>query len=144
MNTINFTVHGDPKGQPRPRAFARGGRARVYDPGTAEGWKSQVAIAAKPFIPSSPFVNDISLKITFRFARPKAHYGCKKGVRYLKDNAPVSHVQKPDSDNLAKAVMDALTIIGMWHDDSQINNCTFEKRWCDEGQQGADISIVAL
>ena len=34
---ISFTVLGDPKGQPRPKAFSRGGHAAVYDPGTAEG-----------------------------------------------------------------------------------------------------------
>ena len=144
MHEIHFTVHGDPKGQPRPRAFARFGKARVYDPGTAEGWKSQIAIAAKPFIPATPFVNDVAIIIAFRFARPKAHYGSSKGVRHLKTTAPGWHLQKPDIDNLAKAVLDALTTIGMWHDDSQINNCTFLKVWCDEGQQGADVSITAL
>lgn len=46
--TITFFIHGDPKPQPRPRAFARrmGAKfvARVYDAGTAEGWKSQIAM----------------------------------------------------------------------------------------------------
>ena len=47
---ITVRVYGEPKGQPRPRAFAKpigGGKfsARVYDAGTAEGWKSQIAQA---------------------------------------------------------------------------------------------------
>jgi hypothetical protein len=40
---ISIFVHGEPKGQPRPRAFARGGMVRMYDPATAEGWKSAIA-----------------------------------------------------------------------------------------------------
>ncbi len=45
---INFTaqVIGEPKGQPRGRAVSIAGHARVYDPKTAEGWKSLIAAAA--------------------------------------------------------------------------------------------------
>ena len=42
-----LSAPGIPKGQPRPRAFSRNGHARVFDPGTAEGWKSAVAVAAQ-------------------------------------------------------------------------------------------------
>ena len=38
-------VHGEPKAQPRAKAFARNGRAGIYDPGTAEGWKGAIAAA---------------------------------------------------------------------------------------------------
>jgi len=47
MSQIHFFVSGDPKAQPRIRAFAINGHARVYDPGTAEGWKSLIAVAAR-------------------------------------------------------------------------------------------------
>ena len=54
--TISFSVDGEPKAQPRPKAFARNfgnkWQARVYDPGTAEGWKSLIAIAVKPHLPA--------------------------------------------------------------------------------------------
>jgi len=40
-STLIFSTfaRGAPKGQPRPRAFSREGKASVYDPGTAEGLK---------------------------------------------------------------------------------------------------------
>jgi Holliday junction resolvase RusA-like endonuclease len=55
---VEFNVDGLPKGQPRPRAFARkvGDRvvARVHDSGSAEGWKSDVARASMPHRPAAP------------------------------------------------------------------------------------------
>jgi len=46
METEDFQmtewVIGIPKAQPRARAFAVGGRARMYNPGTAEAWKADI------------------------------------------------------------------------------------------------------
>ena len=62
MTPILFFVRGEPKGQPRPRSFAlrgKGGKPilsktgqpiiRVYESGTAEEWKSQVALFRPSF-----------------------------------------------------------------------------------------------
>ena len=113
MKQIEFFVAGEPKGQPRPRAFARHGRARVYDPGTAEGWKGQVALAAKDHLPAAPIRTPAALWLRFHLPRPKAHFG--RGG--LKPTAPRPHTAKPDADNLAKAVLDALVAMGCLHDD---------------------------
>ena len=123
--TIAFTVEGEPKAQPRPRAFARkmGGKfvARVFDAGTAENWKSLIAYAAKPHRPPSPLSGPVRLDATFVFARPKSHYIGNKPERGLRADAPRWHTQKPDRDNLDKALLDALTQLGcFWHDDSQV------------------------
>ena len=116
MSPIQFTAYGDPKGQPRPRAFSRGGMTRVYDPGTAEGWKGQIAIAARGHKPSTPIEGPVIVTLLFNFARPKSH-STTKGLR---PTAPVYHTAKPDADNLAKAVLDCLTQLAFWKDDSQV------------------------
>ena len=119
---IEFNVFGLPKGQPRARAFAFGGKAgkkvsvRMYDPGTAEGWKSCVAIAARDHLPPEPIAGPVALTLLFRFPRPKSHF-TKKGLR---PDAPIYVTSKPDADNAAKAVMDCLTQLGAWKDDAQI------------------------
>ena len=48
----SFRVYGEPKGQPRPSATRRyrkghAGKAGMYDPGTAEGWKARVDLAGR-------------------------------------------------------------------------------------------------
>lgn len=119
--TIEFFVPGEPKAQPRPRAFARkfGNKwmARVYDAGTAEGWKSLIAASAKKYIPQQPIDGAVILTILFAMPRPKYHY---RSNGMLKDTAPVMHQSRPDLDNLEKAVMDALTQLGFWNDDAQV------------------------
>lgn len=138
---ISFHVQGDPKGQPRPRAFARrmGDKfvARVFDSGTAEEWKGQVAVAAKPHTPVAPILGPVQMRAGFVFRRPKSHF---RANGELKPNAPTQYTSKPDIDNLLKAVMDALTQLGgFWHDDQQV---AFVTSWKNYGANaGAVIEI---
>jgi Holliday junction resolvase RusA-like endonuclease len=115
-----FNVLGDPKPQPRPRAFSRGGQARVYDPGTAEGWKGAIALAARSHLPVEPLQGPVRVSIELRFRRPRAHYVAGKPERGLRPRAPALHTGKPDRDNCEKALLDCLTQLGMWHDDGQV------------------------
>lgn len=138
---VSFWVDGEPKGQPRPRAFARnfGGKwqARVYDSHTAEGWKSQIALTWKSSSRGDcRFEGPVRLRIEFNVPRPKSHF--KKGE--LRHDRPAFVVKKPDVDNYAKAVMDALTQLGVWGDDSQVTTLEATKRFAD-GRPGALIEI---
>ena len=141
---IKFRVDGEPKAQPRPRAFAFHGHARMYDAGTSNGWKKLVALAAKPYCHKTPLLGPLRVNLHFWFARPKAHYGKRKGQVYIKESAPRSMTSKPDVDNLAKAVMDALTDVDMWGDDAQIIVTEITKRWSNDGSQGVDVEIEEL
>ncbi len=146
---ISFFVQGEPKGQPRPRAstFRNGGRPRIFDPGTAENWKSLIAYEAKNFAAQFPIQQAICLAVDFHFARPKAHFRFRRGLLAgLKESAPAWKEAKPDIDNLLKAVMDALTQIGAWHDDAQVCQIIVRKRFCEieEQAQGAQITIEPL
>lgn len=143
--TFRFFAAGLPKGQPRPRAFSRGGHARVFDPGTAEGWKSAVALAARGNVPAAPLSGPVQLTVELLFPRPKLHL--KKGA--LREGAPEFHTSKPDADNAAKAVMDALTVLGVWGDDAQVAALITTKRYAGTAadpneRPGAWITIRAL
>lgn len=137
---ISFFVPGHAKGQPRPRAFAkRFGHvwtARVYDPGTAEGWKACVALAAKDHL-RGKLPGPLMLTLEFRMARPKAH---RKSNGLLRPDAPVYHTSTPDADNLAKAVLDALTQLGAWEDDALIAELHVRKTYADD-DPGCLVSI---
>jgi len=131
-----FDVYGEPKGQPRPRAFVRGKRAAVYDPGTAEGWKGMIALAAKDHLPASPLEGPVRLGLTFCFPRPA------RLMRQRDPEGPVLHLAKPDFDNASKAVADCLTQIGMWRDDQQVCSWIGEKYYTGKHQAaGALIQI---
>jgi len=138
----SFTAYGTPKAQPRARAFARNGHVRMYDPATAEGWKGQIALAVQDYLTGRPYEGPLLLTLVFLFPRPKAHY---KASGLLKDNAPLWHDKKPDIDNAAKAVMDALTAVGLWHDDKQVASVSMLKRYtmADE-RAGCAITVASL
>lgn len=144
---ISFYVSGEPKGQPRPRAFARKfgntWQARVYDAKTAEGWKGLVAAECKKHLPSdfTPFEGPVSLRLSFQIARPKSHF-LKSGLR---PTAPIYCEKKPDADNFAKAVMDCLTVLGIWRDDAQVCELIVIKKFAlDRSVGGVAILISEL
>ena len=80
------------------------------------------------------------MKLIFFLPRPKKHF--KKSE--LRPDAPYFHLKKPDFDNLAKAVSDALTILGWWNDDSQICDISIQKLYASGRPSGAEIEILGL
>ena len=144
---IEFIVYGEPKAQARPRAFARkvGGKffARVYDAGTAEHWKSEIATCARPFIPEKLLTGPVRVDLEFFFARPKSHYRAGKHSNELRKDAPCWHTTKPDKENAEKAVLDALTRLGFWKDDAQVCDGRVTKRYA-AGIPSCKISIKEL
>lgn len=141
---IRFFASGNPKGQPRPRAFSRGGVARVYDPHTAEGWKNQIALAARDHQPDTQLQGPLFVGLDFYFPRPKNHFRGGKFCKVLKDSAPTYHTSKPDADNAIKAVMDALTTLRFWQDDSQVCDVRARKLYDDGCGPGCIITIREL
>lgn len=153
MKPITFFVPGDPKAQPRSRSFVLRGRGgapimkngqpiiRVHDPGTAENWKSCIAEKAKEFIPFKlplfPAQNDdgtfnaVYVLLQFVFQRPQTHF---RSNGSLKIWAPAYNASRMDCDNLAKAVLDCLTVLGFWKDDGIVCSLEVVKRYCDIGK----------
>jgi len=136
---LEFTAFGAPKGQPRARAVIRGKHAGVYDPGSADSWKFSVRSAAKGVWDGVGFEGPLKLIVLLYFERPKGHF-TKKGI---KPTAPKWRLSRPDVDNAAKAVMDALTTLGIWKDDAQVCDLIIHKEY-HNGTSHAVIRIEEL
>lgn len=112
--TFSVEVRGIPKAQGRARAFAfkRGDqtRVRMYAPETSRDWKRTVTaqVLERYGHEREPLAGPITLDLAFGLLRPKS---LPKRVLH--------HVKKPDVDNLAKAVKDAMKGI-VYRDDSQV------------------------
>ena len=140
---IEFDVIGIPKGQPRGRAFIRGKHASVHPDHSADDWKALVAIEARKHLQDKPIEGAVEVRACFRFPRIKKHYRTGKYSDQLRPDAPSQHVGTPDFDNLAKAVCDVLTQLGMWRDDCQVCDGHVIKRYVREGERpGMSISIA--
>jgi len=146
MSTLAFTITGEPKGQPRPRAFARKMGAvhvaRFYDSDVADEWKRavQIVVLDAAIVHKWPLtLGPVAISLCFSMPRPKSHFGAKG----LKPSAPVHHSGKPDADNLAKLVMDQITKSGkVWRDDSQVVSLRVEKLWASGNESGCSVLIA--
>jgi Holliday junction resolvase RusA-like endonuclease len=139
VKTIRIRAYGTPKGQPRVKAYVRGRHAGVYTPDTANAWKMEVreAVLREPERPTT--TGPVSVELAFWMPRPKGHLR-KDGT--LKPSAPEHHAQKPDIDNLAKAVLDVLTDLQVWADDAQVHSLEITRSWADEGwPSGCSIAL---
>lgn len=124
---ITFSVPGDPVPQPRPRVSTRGGFARAYVPSKhpVHEYRTQIAAAARD-AGLTETGEPLSVVIDAVFARPKSHLR-KSGV---KPDAP--KLPRPDVDNLAKAVLDALQdVVG---DDTCVARLVIEKSYGTEAR----------
>ena len=129
-----FLVDGIPKGQPRPRS--RGKAPGVYDPGTADAWRACVKLAGREQRPEQPLDGPLEVAIWLHFPRPK------RLMRKKDPAGTVVHTSKPDADNVAKAVLDALQEDGWFRDDCQVWSLVVKKHYHDKaGRPGALIEI---
>ena len=126
---VHFIVYGDPVPQPRPRITARGSFAHAYTPKkhAVHAYRSEIRRAWNDpslVLPHEPFSGPVEVSIVCHFARPQSQLR-KDGSP--KPSAPL--YPRPDVDNLAKAVLDALTDAGAWGDDSQVVSLKITKKW---------------
>lgn len=139
-----FFAGGIPKPQPRARAFARklangATVARVFDDGTAESWKSQIADAVRSLLPPVPLETAIAVELAFFLPRPKSL------MRARDPDGPMPHTGRVDCDNLAKAVLDCITQLGLWRDDGQVCELAVSKRYTGKTERpGAWITVEEL
>lgn len=118
---MNITVYGKPLGQPRQRVAVRGGHGVNYLPGDhpIHGFKNDVKRAWT----SSDYGRldgPVKCTITAIFQRPASK------TRKRGDNPRLAHTSKPDCDNVAKSVLDALNGVA-FKDDSQVVELTVRK-----------------
>jgi Holliday junction resolvase RusA-like endonuclease len=126
---IAFELPGEPVPQPRPRVTTRGRFPHAYTPSAhpVKAYRQGIALAAQ-LAGVRPAGGDVVITIDFVFSRPASHY-TKKGLSSAATPRP-----RPDWDNLAKAVCDALLGIA-FEDDSQVMRATVSKRYAERGER---------
>lgn len=123
MQTI-FTVDGDPQGKARPR-FTRGGRA--YTPKKTVEYERVIKNA---FIAAGGTLTNLPVTVGINaYYKIPASATKKKAVQMM--SGEIMPTKKPDTDNIAKAVCDALNGVA-YHDDAQVCNLSVKKRYSKE------------
>lgn len=111
MQTI-FTVDGEPKGKARPR-FTRGGR--TYTPKKTVEYERAIKNA---FLAAGGTLTNLPVTVSINaYYKTPASATKKKAVQMM--SGGILPTKKPDTDNIAKAVCDALNGVA-YHDDAQV------------------------
>ena len=111
---LSFDLYGDPIAQTRARFFRKGDHVGTYNPQVKikEGCKWQL----KSQYRDEPLGMPLYLDLTFFMPIPKS---TSKPKRREMLTGRISHMKKPDIDNLQKFVLDCLNEIVI-RDDSQV------------------------
>ena len=121
---LTFYVNGQPVAQPRHRIASRGRFSTAYIPRShaIHAWKWAVEEAAREQAERVGWVpvkgEPLSVVMQFYF-------------RQSRSNKTRHHVQRPDLDNLAKAVLDALHGI-VFLDDACVVGLRLQKEWASQ------------
>ena len=125
MNLL-FCINGTPQGKARPR-FTKQGRS--YTPKQTRQYEQEIKTAALTQALTCGWLKSdepIRIHIGAHFAVPKSF---SKNKRATAQNGDLYPTVKPDADNIAKVVCDALNDIA-YNDDKQIVECVVRKRYC--------------
>lgn len=126
---ISFTVNDIPQPGGSKKAFMNPKTNRIVvteDCAANAGWRASVIYSAKLAKAAGGLTADhrmygpLCLTIRFYMRRPGGHYGTGKNAGKVKKNAPVYHTTRPDLTKLTRSTEDALTLAGIWGDDSQV------------------------
>lgn len=125
-----------PTPRPRARVIAMAGRkpmAVFYSPQEYKAWQADAKkhLSKVSWWPQGPIEGPLYVAIKVVAERPKS----------TKLLAP-----KPDVDNYAKGVLDAITDAErFWKDDTQVTDLLVQKRWSSEGEPaGIFVHIIPL
>lgn len=140
---LHFRVAGNPTSQ--------GSKKGWYNPKTKhvviaeqmgdelKTWRQDViGAAAAVRNGAAPLDVALSLRVAFYLKRPQAHYG----AHGVKPNAPRYSKSAPDLDKLLRALLDAITISGLWQDDGRVAKIAAVKGYSDE--PGCEVWITPL
>ncbi len=121
---VYFVVDGAPVGKARPRVTKTGHaytptRTKVAETDVKQAWQA----AGRPRLPDGA----VTLMVAVQVTRPKTHYTTRGALSATGRRAPLP-TSRPDLDNVAKLVADALNGLA-WRDDAQITDLHVIRRW---------------
>lgn len=133
-----FYIYGEPQGKARPRFARTRNSVRTYTPNKTVDYEEKVRLAYLTQCKEETIEGPVKVYIQANFLIPKSWSKRKKVYAY---SGLIKPTKKPDVDNIAKAVCDALNGIA-YKDDSQIVKLTVEKYYAPVDAEGFVIVTI--
>lgn len=146
MDKIFIPVRGVPAPQGSKRHIGHG--IMIENSKKVKPWRQDIRHACLEAYQDDPIDKACVVTITFRFSRPKSHFGTGKNQGRLKASAPhflTSH-QSGDIDKLCRSTLDGLSVTTggtVLKDDSFVVSLTAVKKYVERNEYpGAIIHIL--
>lgn len=131
---IKIPIEPVPKG--RPRVTMTNSGVRTYTPERTMIAEEEVRAHLYKYRDKA-FPEYVPVKLSLTFYRRKSKWKPKNKTQYDK----ILPVRKPDIDNLAKMVLDAMNGL-LFVDDAQITTLILRKKWAENGNHKAEGYII--
>lgn len=135
---IRFTIPGEPVPQGRPRATSRGGFTRMYDPPASREYKKLVKIYASKNRPDKLLEGYVEVEMHI-YKRSLKSFSKRKQEEA--EQGKLRPKTKPDADNYAKGILDAMKGI-IWQDDGQVTDLIARKYYSERPR--VEVAIRAI
>lgn len=119
-----------PQPKERPRVTMIAGHPRIYTPQATREYESKIARSWTKENGEMPFTGPVAVKITLGMKIPKSASKAKIQKMLSREIRPTV---KPDVDNCAKSILDALNGLA-YADDNQIVSLTVRKYYTEVPQ----------
>lgn len=118
-------------------AFICNNKIRFFEKSKVKSAREILYSALLPYRPSDAMQGPVNLKVKFFFSYRKSE---KKSI--TKNNLIIPHIVRPDLDNLEKLLLDVMTSMQFWKDDSQVCVKWTEKHFAPQGK--IEIEILEI
>jgi Holliday junction resolvase RusA-like endonuclease len=134
---ITFTVPTRPAGQPRARVGVIGGKARAFKSKQARTLEADILAFAIPAAPPQPLEGPVRVEIVATMPITESWPAWRRDAARANVVCPTG---RPDIDNVAKLILDALNrSFRFWRDDAQVVELIARKRYGDE--PGTSVAV---
>lgn len=138
---IRFTVPSKPAGQPRARVGVIGGHGRAFKSAKARLLEQDVLAFAAPAAPDARLEGAVRVTITARMPIPAGWPAWRQEAALAGAIRPTT---RPDADNVAKLILDALNRSGrFWRDDAQVVELVASKRYAAAPETVVEVVAIA-
>lgn len=128
--TFTFEIVGEPQGKGRPRFSTRGGFVKTYTPEKTASYENFVKVCYLNKYKGQKLDGEIIAEIIAYFSIPKS-FSKKKRVQAIEGK--IMPTKKPDTDNIAKTILDSLNGIA-FEDDKQVVALLVKKLYGEEAK----------
>lgn len=139
MTALRFTLNCIPTAQARVRHAVRSGHSVAYKSAGQKAAETELDGLLLAYTPKKPLEGPVRLEFIAGMQIPAS---ASKKSKEAMLRGEIAHTKKPDLDNMAKQLKDAMTRAGFWSDDRQVVSLRCSKLYADPPHWEVAISTL--